>query len=295
MALQRPLKEGSVRTYQEKVGLGFTDILASEADGDSDTIYAAWNGTLGGDLSGTLPNPTIVPLAKSKWQDTGTVLTPVGAAYANKLTLDGTGNLILGGSSVQLASAAQVSSGAISGSPITQVRANTWGIAGNAAARPTWFVQLDTNADQFQVWRQAPGGGANSLAANIDLNSNLTIAGPVAVKQSGTTWVNPSDPRLKRDITPYTVGLEAILALEPISFQYNGKGGTTDDGRQCYGYDASKVRTALPECVGTRRGKLTEKDADEIDLLTLDTSNFTLALVNAVKELHARVVALEER
>jgi hypothetical protein len=44
MALQRPLKEGSVRTYQEKVGLGFTDILASEADADFDTIYAAWNG-----------------------------------------------------------------------------------------------------------------------------------------------------------------------------------------------------------------------------------------------------------
>jgi hypothetical protein len=42
--LERPLKEGSVRTYQEKVVLGFPDILASEADADADTIYAAWNG-----------------------------------------------------------------------------------------------------------------------------------------------------------------------------------------------------------------------------------------------------------
>jgi hypothetical protein len=41
--LERPLKEGSVRTYQAKVGLGFTDILASEVDADLDTIYAAWN------------------------------------------------------------------------------------------------------------------------------------------------------------------------------------------------------------------------------------------------------------
>jgi hypothetical protein len=42
--LERPLKEGSVRTYQEKVGLGFLDILANEMDADLDTIYAAWNG-----------------------------------------------------------------------------------------------------------------------------------------------------------------------------------------------------------------------------------------------------------
>jgi hypothetical protein len=42
--IQRPTKEGSVRTYQEKVGLGYVDILASEMDADLDTIYAAWNG-----------------------------------------------------------------------------------------------------------------------------------------------------------------------------------------------------------------------------------------------------------
>jgi hypothetical protein len=47
MALLRPLKEGSVRTYQEKVGLGFLDILASEVDADLDTIYTAWNGGIG--------------------------------------------------------------------------------------------------------------------------------------------------------------------------------------------------------------------------------------------------------
>jgi hypothetical protein len=44
MAVTRPLKEGSVTTYQAKVAAGFPDILASEMDADLDTIYAAWNG-----------------------------------------------------------------------------------------------------------------------------------------------------------------------------------------------------------------------------------------------------------
>jgi hypothetical protein len=45
MALvQRPAKQGGATTYQGKVALGYTKILASEADADHDTIYAAWNG-----------------------------------------------------------------------------------------------------------------------------------------------------------------------------------------------------------------------------------------------------------
>src|SRR5262245_66139244 len=79
MAITRPLKEGSVTTYQQKVTLGFKDILASEAEGDHDTMYAAWNGALGGDLSGNLPNPTVVAAAKSKWTVSGATITPTDA------------------------------------------------------------------------------------------------------------------------------------------------------------------------------------------------------------------------
>jgi hypothetical protein len=100
--LERPLKEGSVRTYQAKVGLGFLDILASEVDADLDTIYAAWNGTLGGDLAGTLPNPTVAPgaitAAKIAAGVIPTTLPPSGAAggdlagssYPNPIVAAGT-------------------------------------------------------------------------------------------------------------------------------------------------------------------------------------------------------------
>jgi hypothetical protein len=262
-------------------------------------------GAAGGDLSGFYPNPTVVPAAKSKWTDTGTTLTPSGAAFANKLTLDNAGNLTAGGSNDwRLAGGSgpqksrMLHMGAFDRADFNyNVNwTGAWTRDDTSKAAGAVSINVSSNRFAFDYWNAA---GTLSTPFYVATNSappgDLYITGNLAQKNSGTTWINPSDPRLKRDITLYTVGLKAILALEPIAFFYNGKGGTVDDGRQCYGYDASAVQTALPECVGTRRGKLTEKDADEIDLLTLDTSNFTLALVNAVKELNARVVALEGR
>src|SRR4029453_1459840 len=78
--IQRPTKEGSVRTYQEKMALGFVDILASEMDADLDTIYAAWNG--GADTinikDGAVTYAKLAADAKL-WTDTGTALAPTAA------------------------------------------------------------------------------------------------------------------------------------------------------------------------------------------------------------------------
>ena len=94
-------------------------------------------------------------------------------------------------------------------------------------------------------------------------------------------------------MTPYGAGLEEIEHLVPIVFKYNGLGGTTDDDRVCYGLDASQVQPVLPECVGTRTAQLGPYDTQETELLTLDASCIIWALINAVKELSARVAALE--
>jgi hypothetical protein len=166
-------------------------------------------------------------------------------------------------------------------------------------AVPSWFLSLAahpavaTASPGLQLTRVNEGDTSDQLIAFvIDNSGNLTIGGPSGFKTTGTAWENPSDPRIKRNAALYTTGLAAILNLDPISFFFNGKGGTVDDGQQCYGFDASAVRAVLPECVGVRRGKL---DDDETDILTLDTSNFTLALINAVKELAMRVAVLEAR
>jgi len=96
MAIQRPLKEGNVRTYQEKVGLGYLDILAAEMDADLDTIYAAWNGRVGtADLQdGAVTTPKLA---------LGAVTTPQlgdGAVTTVKLGTGAVTNAQLGASAV---------------------------------------------------------------------------------------------------------------------------------------------------------------------------------------------------
>jgi hypothetical protein len=77
MALTRPLKEGSVTTYQQKVAAGFPDILASEADADLDTIYAAWNGGIGTAnlVDGSVTSAKLAPGAALANLSTGSITT----------------------------------------------------------------------------------------------------------------------------------------------------------------------------------------------------------------------------
>jgi hypothetical protein len=136
--------------------------------------------------------------------------------------------------------------------------------------------------------------GSASAASQLTFDSagNLSITGPAGFKSTGTTWANPSDRRLKDEIEDYATGLAAIVQLQPRTFVYNGKGGSTA-GMRGYGFIADEVEPVMPEMVSTQAGKLDAADEEETDIQTLDQSNLILALVNAVKELAARVDAVE--
>jgi len=370
MAVTRPLKEGSVTTYQAKVAAGFPDILASEVDADLDTIYAAWNGNVGTAnlVDGSVTYAKLAPDAQL-WRDTGTTLVP-GTGFATRpvavpgpaggaagavlgsgtikgrvqfsnsspgqfglfvnrdfgnanaqddatkpswamqlradandqllvqrspagsttqaslLTLDAAGNLTLGGTQLKLPNAGLLQTWLNAGNPVTDLFANF----GTSATKPQWFLRMDSQNDFGSIQRQAANSGANTTPLLIDGSGNLTIAGAGATKASGTTWANPSDRRLKDEIEDYPTGLAAILQLQPRTFVYNGKGGSVA-GMRGYGFIADEVTPAMPEMVGSYHYTREGADDTETDYETVDQSNLILALVNAVKELAARVDA----
>ena len=172
------------------------------------------------------------------------------------------------------------------GATLTFFSANVQrGIIGLGAGTQDITVSLQNSA-RFIVANGLMGIG---MAPNFQLQLNSADA----YKSAGTTWQNPSDPRLKADLEPFTDGLDLLQQVEPISYRLNGRGGLVDDETRHVGVDAAALQAVAPALVGSYRGAL-DPDGDETDILTFRGGDQLLfALVNAVKELAARMDALE--
>lgn len=133
----------------------------------------------------------------------------------------------------------------------------------------------------------------------VGSESDLTGAGGFILQVSGSAfkndgndmWNNLSDVRLKKDIRALEAGLEQLVQVQPVRFRYNGKAGTPN-GHEGIGVIGQEIEKIFPEMV-QRLPHNHKDDLDSDDLLTYNGSALTYVLVNAVKELAAKVEKLE--
>lgn len=113
---------------------------------------------------------------------------------------------------------------------------------------------------------------------------NLEVNGS-AGKPGGGVWGTSSDARLKQNVQAYSRGLEDLLQLRPITYQYNELSGY--DTTPVYpGVIAQELQEVAPEMVG-----IFKKDGQEY--YNVDGSGFTYMLINSVKELDQKNEQLE--
>jgi hypothetical protein len=115
--------------------------------------------------------------------------------------------------------------------------------------------------------------------------------GGVYQGNNGATWSVTSDQRLKKNIVDNTDGLEKLLQIKVRNFEYRLPEEVTElpqdqaiekQGVQL-GVIAQELKEILPECVKT----------ESTGVMTVESDNLTWYLINAVKELSARVKQLE--
>ncbi len=192
---------------------------------------------------------------------------------------------------------------------------------GSASADDAYVYQRNQDPTNGYALRQrqggevrlnAPAGQRIRLTQNDDAGSRLCIttdgnvvinsannltAGSVfqvngqAFKNTPGNWITPSDARLKEEVRDLEAGLEQLRAVRPVRFRFNGKAGTPR-GQQGVGIIGQEMERVLPEMVQHVAAKL-DDDSEIADLRLYNDSALTYVLVNAVKELAAKVDKLE--
>lgn len=138
------------------------------------------------------------------------------------------------------------------------------------------------------------GIGTNAPDQLLSVNGN-------ASKVGGGTWATFSDKRLKQNIRPFEEGLEVLMKINPVSFEYNGLAGYPLDNKQYIGVIAQEIAEVAPYMVEKVAKKLQASDTENTDLLMYDASALTYIMANAIKQqqaeidrLNARLAALEK-
>ena len=135
---------------------------------------------------------------------------------------------------------------------------------------------------------------------------NLEVNGTAGKTSGGSDWVQISDERLKTNVREYTDGIDQIMALKPVWFQYNGKAGT-ETGTDYVGLIAQDLQKVAPytiqkyvhtEIVSEQNNTdgeetFSERPTQSEEYLAIDASAIRYMLVNAVQE-HQDVIAEQQ-
>ena len=178
-----------------------------------------------------------------------------------------------------------------------------------------------SNGGSLEFWTRPNAGGGIVRRLKIGNDGNLMVgAGTataklsvngVANKPGGGTWAVFSDKTMKSNVKDYTDGLEEVLQINPVTFNYNGKAGITDTESEYVGIIAQEMQKIAPYTVAqveveSSNLNLVSSDSDqsfEEDLssttttsaLTFDPNALTYMLINSVKEQQVMIEAQAER
>jgi hypothetical protein len=130
------------------------------------------------------------------------------------------------------------------------------------------------------------------LASTTTSNTNLVLifnpngnVGSITTSGSSTSFNTSSDYRLKTDAQPMTGATDRLKQLNPVNFEWIA------DGTRVDGFLAHEAQAVVPEAV---TGTHNEVDADGNPVYQgIDQSKLVPLLVATIKELEARITALE--
>ena len=140
------------------------------------------------------------------------------------------------------------------------------------------YFWYDSGSDFIGVGR---GSASNSITLRTSqLNYNSAYC-------TGTTWVDASDARLKRDIQPMTnYGLSTVMQLKPVTYYFKADKSNHHE----VGFIAQEMLKIVPEVVSG-----TEGDISKGETLGLSYGNLVPVLTKAIQEQQTEITDLKKQ
>ena len=125
----------------------------------------------------------------------------------------------------------------------------------------------------------------------------MTIApnGNIGVSTDGTQIYNASDVRLKRNIETVTYGLDKVLALNPVKYNWISGFSQSEETKTLLGFIAQEVQNVIPEAVESfsNGGTIVIGDSVIENPLRVSEKFIIPVLVKAIQELQAQITELK--
>jgi len=147
-------------------------------------------------------------------------------------------------------------------------------------------VQLDSAGRIFQTISDHNDFNRTANGETIRFRRSATQVGSISVTASATAYNTSSDYRLKENITDLTSATDRLKQLAPKRFNFKADADTIVDG-----FIAHEVSSIVPESItGEKDG--VDDDGNPV-YQGIDQSKLVPLLVATIKELEARIAALE--
>ena len=189
-----------------------------------------------------------------------------GAAAARKMTLDTSGNLLVGKTSASAFA--------------------TVGTEINA----TGFVAITRSGSISLLLNRETSNGEIA-----QFRRSNTAVGSIDVTTTATSYVTSSDYRLKNTIAPMTGALAKVALLKPCTYKWNA------DGSDGQGFIAHELQIVVPDCVTGKKDAVetyTDEDGNGQTRPVhqgVDTSFLVATLTAAIQEQQALIASLTAR
>jgi hypothetical protein len=151
----------------------------------------------------------------------------------------------------------------------------------NTGYTPTSTISFNS-ADRLFVVGNGTSSSALSDALVMLKNGNTTFSGTV----TATVVAPTSDIRLKRNIIPLKNSIEALMQLNPVSYEKKNSLTSSDYSVKEYGFIAQELQKVMPTLV--------VEGTDKDKLLSVNYTALIPVLTKAIQDQQANIKSLEK-